>query len=303
MSTPVYPVHTFADLEAWSAPGTGLALLGQPVAHSLSPAIHNAALAALACADARFRTWRHYKFEITPAELGQALPLLHAKGFAGINLTAPHKEPVLDHAEGADAFTRAAGAANTLVRTETGWRACNTDGGGLADALRGDLGIELRGTPVILLGAGGAARAAAVQCLRDHVASLWIGNRSPDRLNALLDHLAPLAGDVPVRGFSTGQPPAGLPADALVINATTLGLKEGDAPPLDLRQLPAPAKVYDMTYNPPVTVLLRQAADLGWPRANGLSMLVNQGARSLTLWTGRPAPVEVMNNAARAAAA
>lgn len=300
MSTPAYPVHTFAELEAWSTPGTGLALLGQPVAHSLSPVIHNAALAVLAREDARFGSWHHYKFDIAPAELGRALKLLHAKGFAGINLTAPHKEPVLDHTEGADAFTRAASAANTLIRTETGWRAGNTDGGGLADGLRADLGVELRGTDIILLGAGGAARAAAVQCLRDHAASLWIGNRSPERLNVLLDHLSPLAGDVPVHGFATGQPPPGLPARALVINATTLGLKPGDAPPLDLRKLPAPAKVYDMTYNPPVTSLLRQAAELGLPHANGLSMLVNQGARSLALWTGRPAPVEVMNNAARA---
>src|SRR4029077_5356235 len=87
-----------------------------------------------------------------------------------------------------------ASATNTLVRTATGWRASNTDSGGLADALRSELGVELRGTPVILLGAGGAARAAAVQCLRDKVASLWIGNRGTGRLGGLLTHLAPLAG-------------------------------------------------------------------------------------------------------------
>src|SRR4029077_8103856 len=101
-----------------------------------------------------------------------------------------------------------ASATNTLVRTATGWRASNTDSGGLADALRTELGVELRGTHVILLGAGGAARAAAVQCLRDKAASLWIGNRGAERLAALLAHLAPLAGDVPVHGFPFSAPPS-----------------------------------------------------------------------------------------------
>lgn len=296
-----YPTLKPADLADWPAGCTGLALLGQPVAHSLSPVIHNAALAELARSDPAYAAWKHVKIEVAPDELPDVLARLHALGFAGINLTAPHKEPVLDHAESADAFTRAASAANTLLRTDSGWRAANTDGGGLADALQQDLGVTLTGRDVILLGAGGAARAAAVQCLRDHVASLSIGNRGQDRLQDLLDHLSPLAGDVALRGFSTAAPPADLPAGALVINATTLGLKPDDPAPLDLRQIPAPAQIYDMTYNPPVTALLSQAAALGLPHTHGLSMLVQQGARSLALWTGLPAPAAVMHAAALAA--
>lgn len=293
-------VHTLADLEAWSVPGTGLAVVGQPVAHSLSPAIHNAALAALAAEDPRYRTWCYHKFEISPAELGRAVRLFHQKGFAGVNFTVPHKEAVLACADGADALARAAGAANTLVRTDTGWRAFNTDCGGLADALRADLNLGLAGTPVILLGAGGAARAAAVQCLLDKAAGVWIGNRGADRLATLLETLSPLAAGVPLHGFAIDRPPATLPAGALVINATTVGLRPGEPPPVDLRKLPTPARVYDMLYNPPVTALLRQAAELGLPAANGLSMLVHQGARALSLWLGRPVPVEVMRRAALA---
>lgn len=295
-----HPTLKPADLDTWPAGCTGLALLGQPVAHSLSPVIHNAALAELARSDPAYGAWKHVKIEVAPDELAGVLARLHQLGFAGMNLTVPHKEHVLDLVEGADAFARAAGAANTLLRTDTGWRAANTDGGGLADALEQDLGVTLAGRDVILLGAGGAARAAAVQCLRDRVASLAIGNRSPGRLAELLDHLAPFAGDVALRGFDTATPPDDLPAGALVINATTLGLKPDDPAPIDLQRIPAPAHVYDMTYNPPVTALLRQAAALGLPHAHGLTMLVQQGARSLALWTGRPAPA-VMHAAARAA--
>lgn len=303
MSTSAYPVLTMADLSAWNHGGTGLALLGHPVAHSLSPAIHNAALRMLSTENARFSLWHYYKFDIPPDGLEPSLKLLHAQGFAGLNLTIPHKEAVLEHCESSDAFARAACAANTLVRTNSGWRAHNTDGAGMADALRADLGTGLAGEHVILLGAGGAARAAAVQCLRDHVASLWIGNRSQERLNALLEELSLFAGEIALHGFDLAKPGAGLPSQAIVINATSLGLGPDDPPPIDLRQLPSPKALYDMIYNPGVTPLLRQAAELAVPHANGLSMLVNQGARALSLWTGRPAPVDVMNQAARAALA
>lgn len=294
-----HSVHTFDDLARWPARGTHLGLLGHPVAHSLSPAMHTAALARLAQDDARFAHWHYDKFDIAPENLGDALRRLHALGFAGLNLTVPHKEAALDHIECADDFVRAAGAANTLLRTPTGWRATNTDGPGLADALREDLGVALPGATVVLLGAGGAARAAAVQCLRDQVAELWIGNRGAGRLRTLLEHLAPLAGSTHVRGFDLAAPPQEIPAAAILVNSTTLGLKPGDPAPVDLARFSSPRAVFDMIYNPPATVWLQQARALGLPHANGLSMLVHQGARALSLWTERAAPANVMGQAAR----
>jgi len=294
-----HPVHTLAALADWPADRPSLTVIGQPVAHSLSPLMHNAALASLATQDPRFRDWHYHKFEIAPDDLERALPLFHERGFIGINVTVPHKETVLDYVESADGFARAAGAANTLVRTPTGWRAFNTDCVGLVDALRADLGVSLAGAHVILLGAGGAARAAAVQCLRDKVASLAIGNRGQERLHALLDHLQPLAGDVPVRGFAFDHPPADLSAGAIVINSTSAGLKNTNTAPIDLRKLPQPAYVYDMIYNPPQTALLRQAAELGLPHANGLSMLLHQGVHALAKWIDVPVPVDVMDRALR----
>lgn len=303
MNAAAYPVHTLADLENWPADAPSLALIGHPAAHSLSPAMHNPALAELARRDASFAAWRYHKFDVPPDVLPAALRRFHERGFLGLNVTVPHKEAALALAESADAFALAAGAANTLQRTATGWRATNTDSLGLAEALRSDLGLSLAGAHVILLGAGGAARAAAVQCLRDHAASLSIGNRGLARLQALLADLVPLAAGIPMRGFTLDDPPADLPRGALVINATSAGLHEPAAAPIDLTKLPAPAHVFDMIYRPAQTALLRQAASLGLPHANGLSMLVHQGAHSLARWTGMEPPVAVMDRAVRAALA
>ena len=301
MAAAPHPVLTLDALENRPGTGTGLAVLGHPVAHSLSPAMHTAALAELAAADPRFRDWHYEKFDIAPGDLPRALAQLHTRGFVGVNLTVPHKEAGLARAESADDFARAAGAANTLLRTATGWHAANTDGAGLADALRREFGLELSGRPVLLLGAGGAARAAAAQCLREGVASLWIGNRGTGRLSALLAQLEPIAGGRPVRGFSLEQIPPELPDGAVVINATSLGLQPDAPAPLDLSRLSAPVAVFDMIYNPPSTALLRQAAKLGLPHAHGLAMLAYQGAHALARWAGRPAPAEVMLRAAQAA--
>ncbi|HEY1110058.1 MAG TPA: shikimate dehydrogenase, partial [Opitutaceae bacterium] len=158
---------------------------------------------------------------------------------------------------------------------------------------------------IILLGAGGAARGAAVECLQRRCASLWIANRTRENLDALLATIAPVAGGIPVRGFAPGEIPRDLPADALVINATSAGLRDTDPLPIDLTALPRPAAVFDMIYNPPQTGLLKAAASLGLPIANGLSMLIHQGAKALEIWTGisatRTAPT--MGAAARAAMA
>lgn len=294
-------VLTLRDLDSWSYDGIALAVLGQPIAHSISPAMHNAALAELATRDPRFATWRYFRFEVSPGDLRTALERLHAKRFRGLNLTVPHKMLAVGLAAEIDAAAKPIGAVNTLLWTERGWQGHNTDGHGLAAGLREELGLDLQGAHVILLGAGGAARGAAVECLRARCASLAIANRTPGNLRALLDVLAPLAGGIPLRGFAPEAPPKDLPAGAVVINATSSGLRESDNPPIDLAALPRPAGVYDMIYNPPLTPLLATSARLGLPHANGLSMLVHQGAQSLALWTGADVPVATMRAAARAA--
>ncbi len=299
------PILTLSDLETWSRPGTSLAVLGHPIKHSISPAMHNAALAALAQHDARFADWRYVRFEIHPDDLPRALELLHAKQFRGVNLTVPHKVIAFDRVAEIDPAAQPVGAVNTLLWTERGWRGHNTDGYGLAAAVRETLALDLARSPIVLLGAGGAARGAAVECLQRRCASLSIANRTRENLDVLLATLAPVAGDVPVRGFAPSEPPADLSAGAIIINATSAGLRDTDPLPIDLAVLPRPAAVFDMIYNPPQTPLLRAASALGIRTANGLSMLVHQGAKALEIWSGIPATqtAPTMSAAARAALA
>lgn len=295
MPTAPDPVFTLRELETWSRAGVLLAVLGYPIKHSISPPMHNAALAELARSDRRFADWKYFRFEVRPEDLPRALEILHAKKFRGVNLTVPHKIIAFDRVAEIDAAARPVGAVNTLRWSERGWHGFNTDGYGLATAVRETLHRELAGTPVVLLGAGGAARGAAVECLQRRCASLWITNRTAENLATLLADLAPLAGGIPLHAFSSTSPPSTLPDGALVINATSSGLRPEDAPPIDLARLPKIAAVYDMIYNPPQTALLRAAAAAGIAHANGLSMLVHQGAKSLAIWSGvaaaRTAPV------------
>lgn len=297
------PVLTLRDLEAWSRPGTSLAVLGHPIKHSISPAMHNAALAELAAADPRFADWHYVRFEVHPDDLPRALELLHEKKFLGVNLTVPHKIIAFDRVAEVDPAARPVGAVNTLRRAPAGWQGFNTDGYGLATAIVETLDRTLAGADIILLGAGGAARGAAVECLQRRCASLALANRTRAHLDSLLATLGPVAGGIPVRGFDPAQPPADLPRGALVINATSAGLKATDPRPIDLAALPEPSAVFDMIYNPPLTPLLAQTQALGLPFANGLAMLVHQGARALEIWSGIPAvrTAPTMSRAARAA--
>ncbi len=297
---PEQTVFTLEDLQTWNYEGVSLAVLGHPVAHSISPAMHNAALAKMAEADPRFQRWRYFKFDIPPGNLPAAMPLLHQRGFYGVNLTIPHKTEVLPLLDEIDPEAKRMGAVNTLRRLESGYEGFNSDGYGLSTAVAEELGIRLAEKPVVLLGAGGAARAAAVQCLTESCPELWLGNRNPDRLAALRDNIARFkSSSTRLEAFALTDLPQGFPDDALIINATSVGLRPDDPSPLDLTRLRGTYAVYDMIYNPPETSLMESARRLGMPVANGLSMLVHQGVRSLQIWSNATVPVDAMIQAAR----
>lgn len=290
-------VYSLDDLDRWSADVTSLAVLGDPVAHSLSPIMHAAALAELSKAHPAFATWRYFKFHIEAPLLATALPQFHARGFRGLNLTIPHKEIVLPLLHSVDASVQLYGAANTLVWTEGGYTGANTDPDGLCDALRLEFDLETIDRPVMLLGAGGAARAIALH-LAPQV-ELWIGNRSLQRLEALQQTFA--RKDYSARFFSLAELPEGLPEAPVIINATALGLKAEDPSPIDLEKFSAETLVYDTTYGP-LSNGLRQAAEArGVCYADGLAMLAGQGARSLAAWTGQSVDVRMMLNTVRQA--
>jgi shikimate dehydrogenase len=262
-----------------------LGVLGWPVAHSRSPAMHNAAFAALGMAD-----WRYQLLPVPPELFEESTRALRGAGFAGANVTIPHKEAALALADDASPVARTIGAANTLTfAPEGGIAAENTDAPGLIAAL--DLPVE--GLSVLVLGAGGSAR-AAVWALREAGAEVSIWNRTAARASALAKELEVQALAAP-----------GV-ADVLV-NCTSVGLqpsaKETTAPLQELGLLPDQVGEYsyvaDLVYRDTPTPLLAAARAAGARTVDGLDVLVAQGALSFELWTGRPAPLEVMRRAAR----
>jgi shikimate dehydrogenase len=277
--------YTVDDLGKIKFSGTPLAVIGHPVRHSVSPAMHNAAIAKLQVGDSRFADWAYYRFDVPPEDLAKAIPLFHEYSFLGLNLTVPHKVQALDLIKGISPDAERMGAVNTLVWDEFGYDGFNTDGYGLKNGLLEDLGFDLKGGTVILLGSGGAARAAAVQCMIEDCEKLYVGNRSVERLESLMGVMSAMQHGDRAKAFPLSEPPAGLPETGVLINATSLGLKAEDPAPFDVAALPSGWKVYDMIYNPAATTLLKRAADRGLEVANGLSMLVHQGARSLEIWS------------------
>jgi shikimate dehydrogenase len=284
------------------------AVFGHPVNHSASPAMQNAGLAALGL------NWRYLAFDVQPDHLRPAIEGARRMGFIGLNLTVPHKLLAMEMVDVLDDQARALGAVNTIVfetRDRSGsWapvgcvdfqpeqevrrRGLNTDADALVQALKEEFELEnLRGATVLLLGAGGAARAAALRLAREGLTALYLVNRTQSRAAELA---AEIFKSCPDARIILGYPPE---AVDLVINATSLGLKADDALPIDLQWLQArrPRFVFDMIYRPMETGLLRAARNTGCRAANGASMLLHQGTRALELWTGRPAPVKVMRAA------
>jgi shikimate dehydrogenase len=264
-----------------------LGVLGWPVAHSRSPAIHNAALARLG-----LRDWHYQRLPVPPELFDETTRALGRSGFVGANVTIPHKQAALALADSASAAARAIGAANTLSFAADGSIAAeNTDAPGLIAAL----GQSPRGLSALVLGAGGSARAAVWALREAGAAEVSIWNRTEQRAKALAQEFGARAVAAPG------------PADVLV-NCTAVGLRpqsqaqELAALALSVERLGDYGVVVDLVYGEGRTGLLDAAASRGAVTVDGLEILVAQGALSLALWTGRTAPLEVMREAARAGA-
>jgi shikimate dehydrogenase len=263
------------------------AVLGAPIRHSASPAMHNAAFAALGL------DWRYLAFEVDSKNLRAAIAGAKAMGFAGLNLTVPHKLLAMEMMDALDESAKIWGAVNTIRFDEKGATGFNTDADGLANSLREDLGIELRGAKVLLLGAGGAGRTAALKLASENVVELFLVNRTPSKAGEIANEIK--------KRFPSVKVAVGIPkADVdLILNATSLGLKTDDVSPLDGKRfsLKQTRAVYDMIYRPAETALLKAAKAAGCQTANGLGMLLHQGAKAFEIWTGKPAPLDVMRRA------
>jgi len=263
--------------------------------------MHNAAYAALGL------NWRYLAFEVDPKNLRAAIEGARAMHFAGLNLTVPHKLLAVDMVDELDASAKMWGAVNTIrfevqspkskvqssQPAEVRAIGFNTDADGLANSLREDLAVQLRGAKVLLLGAGGAGRTAALKLAAENVAELFLVNRTASKAEEIAGEIKKQFPSVKV---FVGYPKTNMD---LLLNATSLGLKPEDGSPLDEKQfsLKQTRAVYDMIYQPAETKLLAAAKAAGCQTANGIGMLVQQGAKAFEIWTGQPAPVAVMRRA------
>lgn len=269
-------------------------LIGDPVAHSRSPALHNAAFAHLGI-PACYELWP------TPAaDLPARIAGLRAAQILGANVTLPHKIAVLGMLDRLDPAATLIGAVNTIVRAADGTLVgTNTDAPACLASLREDAGYQPAGGSAVILGASGAARAAAVALAGAGIARLVVVNRTLEKAEQLLgDLLAATDTDPYLRALAPDDAdlPAALAAADLIINATSVGW-QADETPLAAEHIPANALVFDMIYRP--TRLLHDAAARAARTLDGAGMLVRQAALAFELWTNQPAPLEIMRAALR----
>ncbi|MFZ2360942.1 MAG: shikimate dehydrogenase [Anaerolineae bacterium] len=288
-------------------------LLGYPLGHSVSPAMHNAAFQALGL-DARYDA-----LPTPPERLAETVAGLRAAGYRGVNVTIPHKQAVMPLLDGLSEAAQAIGAVNTIIvqrfsKSLAGYGGTN-DLENRSTVLRGDntdwlgflhpldaAGFDLAGKSALLLGAGGSARAVVYALIQRGLAHLAVWARNPARAVDLAHHAHTLAPSLTIHPFT--HSPFTISPD-LIINTTPLGMwPHVDASPWpDDLPLPAGALVYDLVYRPERTLFLQQAEAAGCAVQGGLEMLVVQGAAAFELWTGQKPPLDVMLTAARAALA
>ena len=299
--------YTVADLEKWSEVACDvsrpirLGIFGDPVAHSLSPQMQNAALRA--CEINMQYGW----FHIRANELRSALRFLRQLDFVGINLTVPHKTAGFSQIDAAEASASLCGAVNTIRLDEKKLIGSNTDAEGFSRAVRSEFSIDLRDLRVMILGAGGGTgRAIAWQCALENCERLVLVNRTPAKTTALEARLRPFFAGARVLGpvarleavpWDESAVRAQLADIDLIVNATALGMNPSDPVPIPARLLAPHHIVFDCVYGPSKSAFVRAADEAGARGANGLPMLLHQGALSFSIWFNCEAPIKAMRSA------
>lgn len=277
---------------------TQVGLIGWPIAHSLSPVMHNAAFAALGL------DWQYSLFPTKAADFHQRITTLADQNIVGGNVTMPHKQTVMRYLDVISQEAQVIGAVNTIYMRDDKLHGTNADGLGFVKAMQ-EIGHEPSGMTVAVLGAGGMARAAVFALAKAGAERIFIVNRTVKRAQALRDKLCPIFPNCdltfhPLSADSLDQ----LPDDIdMIANTTSVGMKplEDASPWPDEIALPASAFFYDVIYKPAQTRFLQRAAAEGRETLNGLGMLIQQGTVGFELWTGHVAPLDVMRQACEAA--
>ena len=278
-------------MTGWSGKTQVYGIFGDPVAHSLSPAMHNAAFAALGL-DAVY-----VPFHVLPEGLPAAIAGLRALRIAGINLTVPHKEAVLPLLDEVDPLARQIGAVNTLVVRDRRLVGYNTDGLGFLQSLQQDLQLAPAGRSVLVLGAGGAARAAVFSLAGQGAQRLVIANRTRARAQQLATSVRAWVTGIHVEAVTLEDDLSRIASGCdLVVNTISAGLKDEGFQLLDWSKITASVKLFDMLYSANVMPMVRVARETGHQATDGLGMLAGQGEEAFRLWTGQPPPPGLMHD-------
>lgn len=266
-------------------------ILGHPIAHSRSPAMHAAAHRETGL-DAEY-----VPFDVRPEDLAEAVSGLRRLGVAGLNVTVPHKEAIVALLDEVSDEARTLGAVNTIVVDDGRWRGENTDARGLAKAIEA-MGVDLGGANAVVLGAGGAGRAAVAAVASLGAKAIHVANRTPSRAQGLA---APEGCAISVSDLDRGTLAPRLREAAILVQATSAGMQGIDAPgwpdSIAIEAMRPSALVVDLVYAPRPTELLKRAAARGLSTMDGLEMLLQQGALAFERWTGRKAPLDAMRRA------
>ena len=270
-------------------------IFGNPVEHSLSPILHNAAFKRLGL------NASYHAFKIAPDALGLAFEGMRALGIRGVNVTIPFKEDALNFIDDIpEDLDRLTGALNTVFLKDGRLLGYNTDGPGLLGALREELSFNPSGKDILLLGSGGAARGALFALAHAGADRILIHNRTHDRAHGLAEYAAQYFSETEIVAVPSSLDISSKRLD-LVVNATSCGMRGNEELPLEWNLLKKPAAAYDLVYTPKETPWLREAKKLGIPCANGLGMLIQQAAISFGVWTGKKEGVrEAMREAVAA---
>lgn len=271
-----------------------LGIFGWPVAHSKSPQMHESAARALGI------ELRYERFEVSPEGLAEAIVAKHEAQIDGYNLTVPHKEAIMSLIDEVAPAAKAIGAVNTVVRSDGRYVGYNTDAPGFVRSLE-EAGVQPAGARVVVLGAGGAARAAVVGLASAGAAEIRVLSRRPEQSRALSESLGAEVGCRLVTA-PLGEPKSSFEDATLLVQATSATLEsnpgaEAFAQSLPIEGLPNDAAVIDMVYKPLETSLLRLARERGLKTIDGLGMLLHQGAIAFEMWTGEKPPLNVMRAA------